>query len=437
MKVAMLTPIDVARQNSSLIRASVFLLIAATSAPAQVFTGLGTPLNEGVATTPAGISDRVPVVIGVNQSDAMLPIPSGEPFRWTKPAGLESLGLLPNAVSGMGDLVSGDGTAIAGRNYFHGEPRAYTSQAFVWTKRDGLVAVPFLPGGSCSNSIAGLSDSGEVLVGSSESAVGFQAFVWTRSTGTTGLGCLPGKTYSVGQGISADGTVIVGQSGRPGSPQTIEGFRWTKQEGMTGLGFLPGMTEDDALSVSADGQVIIGTTYGGDCNGQAFRWTRATGIVGLGFLPGQNYSFARALSADGSVVAGDAQVSWRSPARQAFRWTESGGMVGLGFLSGGGNYSIVLGLSDDGTRLAGASDSAEGIQAYLWTEAEGMRSVRDVLVNDYGVDLAGWTLLAATLSADGQTLTGRGLNPSGQEEGWVADLHGAQVKSRKLKEAAR
>jgi uncharacterized membrane protein len=98
-------------------------------------------------------------------------------------------------------------------------------------------------------------------------------------------------------------------------------------------------------------------------------------------------------------------------------------MVGLGFLSGGGNYSIALAMSADGKKIAGASDApGTQLEAYLWTEAEGMRAVRDILVNDYGVDLTGWSLLTALISADGKTLTGWGINPAGQEEAWVADL---------------
>jgi hypothetical protein len=58
----------------------------------------------------------------------------------------------------------------------------------------------------------------------------------------------------------------------------------------------------------------------------------------------------------------------------------------------------------------------------------GMRSLQDVLVNDFGlaVSLSGWRLLLATdVSADGLTTVGVGINPSGDTEAWVADLHTA------------
>ena len=47
----------------------------------------------------------------------------------------------------------------------------------------------------------------------------------------------------------------------------------------------------------------------------------------------------------------------------------------------------------------------------------------EVLANDFGVDLTGWTLsLATAISDDGMTIVGNGTNPSGDSEGWVVRL---------------
>jgi hypothetical protein len=52
-----------------------------------------------------------------------------------------------------------------------------------------------------------------------------------------------------------------------------------------------------------------------------------------------------------------------------------------------------------------------------------MRSLRDLLVTGYGLDLAGWTLTEARdVSADGTIIVGWGTNPSGDTEGWVAEI---------------
>jgi hypothetical protein len=50
-----------------------------------------------------------------------------------------------------------------------------------------------------------------------------------------------------------------------------------------------------------------------------------------------------------------------------------------------------------------------------------MRNLRNVLEDDFGLDLSGWTLTEATgISADGRTIVGYGVNPSGDQEGWIA-----------------
>jgi len=52
-----------------------------------------------------------------------------------------------------------------------------------------------------------------------------------------------------------------------------------------------------------------------------------------------------------------------------------------------------------------------------------MRNLQDVLVNDYQLDLTGWTLGWATgISDDGKTIVGWGTNPSGFNESWIAHI---------------
>ena len=49
-----------------------------------------------------------------------------------------------------------------------------------------------------------------------------------------------------------------------------------------------------------------------------------------------------------------------------------------------------------------------------------MRSLQEVLENDFGVDLTGWTLQTAfAITPSGHAIVGAGLDPSGQTEGWV------------------
>ena len=104
----------------------------------------------------------------------------------------------------------------------------------------------------------------------------------------TPLGFIPvGGTYSIAQGVSADGSVVVGYGNSTAAGSGTEAFRWTSG-GMVGLGFIPvGGTYSLAFGVNADGSVVVG--YGNSTAAgskyEAFRWFGGT-MTGLGFLPG-------------------------------------------------------------------------------------------------------------------------------------------------------
>jgi len=144
-------------------------------------------------------------------------------------------------------------------------------------------------------------------------------------------------------------------------------------------------------------------------------------MVGLGDLPGNGLqSNGNAISADGTVVVG-ASLSFILGA-EAFRWTEGEGMIGLGKLPGG-NTSVAVGVSADGSIITGWTSFVTGNKAFIWDQVHGMRNLKDVLVTDYGLNLTGWDLdKAISISDDGRTIAGTGHNPSGSQEAWVATL---------------
>ncbi len=146
-------------------------------------------------------------------------------------------------------------------------------------------------------------------------------------------------------------------------------------------------------------------------------------MVGLGDLPGGVFaSSARAISNDGQVVVG---FSNSAVGNEAFRWTQAGGMIGLGHLPGS-DQSFAYATSADGSIVGGASRTVifDG-DAFIWTAADGMRNLQSVLTTEYGLgpSLVGWRLAQVwDISDDGQVIVGYGRGPSGELEGFVAQI---------------
>lgn len=180
----------------------------------------------------------------------------------------------------------------------------------------------------------------------------------------------------------------------------------------TPLGDLPGGTfHSGAHGVSADGSTVVG--YALSASGtEAFVWDAANGMTGLGHLPdticpatkpGEScQSQAVGVSADGSIVAG-----WSSPGSgvEAFRWDATNGMTGLGFIPGG-IISEATGISADGSTVVGWSRHTGSNQAFLWDAANGMQ----VLVG---------MREANGISADGSTVVGWSRSGSPDQTGSI------------------
>jgi uncharacterized membrane protein len=329
---------------------------------------------------------------------------------------LASLGNIAEADSapafqGLGDLpggpfdssafgVSADGSVVVGNGTVAGG-----HQAFRWTASTGMVALA--PDSPLENFAYGTSADGSVVVGSQR----LHAFRWSAS----GLTVFDSTSNAVA--VSADGSVVVGQL-REG--KTARAVRWTNAGELSELG---GDGLSGATDVTADGSVLAGFhSPGGAPNLEAFRWTARSGVLGLGYLPGTTrpYSLAYALSDDGSVVVGRA---FDGPLLQAFRWTAQTGMQSIS----PGLFASANDVSGDGSIVVGdkMQDQFRYDYAFLWDQPHGFRSLKEVLVADFGLGqrLQGWTLVNAFgISTDGTTIVGTGTNPAGQAEAWRAVL---------------
>jgi probable HAF family extracellular repeat protein len=372
-----------------------FLMAFGTTSPASAeatFTGLG--VSEA-----RGISADGSVVVGGNWAlrwedgvmaglGAFLSGPAPERGHGAcRSSRLLEVNLCPT----VAEAVSADGSVVVGAS---GIP-------FRW--EDGVM-IPFCRGGGGGGggggSSGGGAKGGTALDVSADGSVVVSTcgvFRWTEA------GDIVRLEHPSGAGLSADGSVVVGQRRillHPGSapedwppvkigspPTTSEAFRWEVTGGCdpngpdspctVGLGDLPGGAFiSTATDVSADGSVVVGRSQSDLC-GEAFRWENGV-MTGLGTLPGGSESTAHAVSADGSVVVGD-------------------------------NTNGVFPLMTT--------------EAFVWTQTNAMRSVWSVLVDEFGLDLTGWTLTgAAGISGDGLTILGNGVNPDGESEAWIAVL---------------
>jgi probable HAF family extracellular repeat protein len=150
-------------------------------------------------------------------------------------------------------------------------------------------------------------------VGLNYGSSGWEAFRWENGS-MVGLGDLPtglGNWGSIAQGVSADGSVVVG---RGSGPSGREAFRW-ENGSMVGLGDLSGGGFwSEARAVSADGSVVVG--YGHGSSGQAaFLWDAANNMRNLqdvlvnehglaSSLAGWVLHVASGISADGKTIVG-------------------------------------------------------------------------------------------------------------------------------------
>ncbi len=328
---------------------------------------------------------------------------------------------------GLGDLpggtsysratgVSPDGLAVVGESD-SGEPNY---EGFLWWN-GMMTGLGDLPGGAFTSRGTAVSSEGFVVVGSSESPNGVEAFVWQNGV-MTALGDDPnGEFNSIATSISADGTKIVGY-GTFGAHADKQAYVWENGV-MSGLGDLPGAGfRSFGFDCSSDASVVVG--WSESANGmEGFRWAGGV-MTALGGLTTPITSIAMGVSGDGSVVVG---YSYSDLGGQSFRWKD-GVMSGLGDLPGGNFYGRAFAASGDGAIVVGMSTVGPGNEeqdqaAYVWDPYNGMRKLQDVLVNTYGLDLTGWILTRATdVSYDGSTIVGVGINPSGDMEGWIAQI---------------
>jgi len=417
-------------------------------------------------------------------------------FRWTASEGMRGLDYLPGDIDSYAHAVNYDGSVIVGTSQFcpiRWERRDKTgkviardnlppnrSQAVRWIATNGITRIAglgFLVGESQWSLATGVSADGKVIVGASGSFPYADAFRWTETGGMRGIGKSAGALGCSECAVSRDGTVVIGK--KTGG----YAFRWTAAHGMVDLATLRHQYSH-ANAVSGDGSVVVGYFTAPDSEHIACRWTTEKQKVSFEFqadeFRGQYIArdLVAAMTAKGidvpraaseieslnKVVRGPSlafEYPFLSLPEEASELRKRQSTLNaeerlrlnrfilenafprhcprkelmhrLGDLAGPkktrGMRSEALAITRDGSVIVGISCG----DAFIWDGANGMRSLKMVLANDYHLDLSGWSLEKATgISDDGKTIVGDGWRISkdifgqqqyrGQDEAWIAHL---------------
>jgi uncharacterized membrane protein len=289
----------------------------------------------------------------------------GQGFRWTTSTrteeilpdldtalGVNDLGTVSGAVPENGGVSNG-GRDLGAFQPVARDPIQLTSP--LQTNSNGYAV-------SDDNTVVGLS-FGDNFVGPAV------AFVWTSDEGMTALPVNRPDTYSRANVISTDGQVIAGWNDQE------DGFRtavvW-KDRVPTDVVDRDGLAVGEADGISADGTFVVGSSYT-DINGNSGSWRLNTNTNTMTLIPVMTFAFG--VTADGNTVVGNTGF-FDDPPRAAVIWRKDIGSVMLADylaeqgivvpdgwdLSGG-----LTGISADGRTLVGWGTGPLGGQSYVIT----------------------------------------------------------------------
>lgn len=338
---------------------------------------------------------------------------------WVNPVGAESL--RPYALRGLGTLHADTdhviarginaaggvvGDARTGRGHF----------AFVWHHQGGMHEVtgpgsahPYATGADLGDDYAVVGASGFDLASAPA-----HAFFWQPGGKVLRLdeGVAGNFDTSRAIALAGDGSVVGVYSGRDGD----RAFIWRPEEGLA-----PVLPQSDAVSGSRAESINDAGTVAGTArrNGHATAFRRPPGGAKPQWLtlPGSREdtaSHALALSADGDVAG---RLHGAGTRATAFLWEASGEFRLLGHLDPEIGFSEASAVAGD--VVVGRSLTAEGMRAFIWDEAHGMRRLEGLVGVPDGVEAP-------------QLLGAVGINDRGQIAAVGRPAGGDRIRSYRL-----
>jgi photosystem II stability/assembly factor-like uncharacterized protein len=240
------------------------------------------------------------------------------------------------------------------------------------------------------------------------------------------LGYIVDNTTSSGYNISGDGTTIVGNS-YVVSPNThAQAVVWTEETGVISLGTLHSGRSTRADGVSFDGSVIVGYQ---DFNGP---WKSAVWRKNPdgGYFPNEyllidpngsstdemnQLGQASAVSANGIWIGGYGDFAHNNP----WIWSEATGLVDLGSMGlEPGTIGRVAAINHDGSIVVGwyrySPDPWTNIYTpFIWTPALGAQNLNTFITETLGFTMEiGPIWNANVMSSNGKYIGGWGVDPN-------------------------
>ncbi len=273
----------------------------------------------------------------------------------------------------------------------------YDAHGFFWSKHSGLHDLGAIPPQSNFSVAQAINSFGTVAGYSTYDyppVLNERAVLWIDGN-IKNLGTLPGSDISEATGINDLGEVV--------GFSVPHAFLWSRWRGMQDLGTLPGGGYSQALAINRRGEVA-GYSDAADGNWHGFVWTahghgywkdrHHPGMQALPYLPGDNSASANGINNYGEVVGGSGAGY---SGNFAVLWSQDGSVENLGVLPGQG-WSTAFAINDC-SQVVGWS----GFRAFIWSRADGMQDLNDLIPSN-----SGWVLSMPTaINARGQ-ITGQG-----------------------------
>lgn len=219
--------------------------------------------------------------------------------------------------------------------------------------------------GGLSSMAWAINNLGAVVGHSRNAAEQDRTFLWTKAGGMRDLGTLGGsasRAYDINDAGQVVGTSINANG-------QMRPFLWTEAEGMRDIG-RPDGTYGGAYGINSHGDVTMEGHGGNMVVGAFYRSS-------LGVLDEVNTinAYPEDVNNSSQVVGYQSYTSATGATIQAVLWSRS--VNGweekpLGFLSGG-HGSDARAINDAGQVVGYSNSSGDGVQAYIWTAAEGMK----------------------------------------------------------------